>query len=112
MGGVVSSSDLKYKLMRLSTHYFSGLLQDLFHVFYIHFRVFFIHLHFFKGTSVSITFYLFERYQLWMMDSKAQRVFCPKTGTLCVLHTEVSNSYTFKLGRSFSTVSPKMESAG
>ncbi len=31
---------------------------------------------FYQGTSVSITFYIFEHYQLWMMDSKAQRVFC------------------------------------
>ncbi len=30
---------------------------------------------FYQGTSVSITFYIFEHYQLWMMDSKAQRVF-------------------------------------
>ncbi len=27
---------------------------------------------FYQGTSVSITFYIFEHYQLWMMDSKAQ----------------------------------------
>ncbi len=35
--------------------------------------------HFFQGTSVSITFYLFEHYQLWMMDSNAQWVllWCP-----------------------------------
>ncbi len=29
---------------------------------------------FYQGTSVSITFYISEHYQLWMMDSKAQRV--------------------------------------
>ncbi len=40
--------------------------------------------HFFQGTSVSITFDLFEHYQLWMMDSKAQRVFFAKTPKLCV----------------------------
>ncbi len=39
----------------------------------------------------------FEHYQLWMMDSKAQRV---------------RNCYSFKIGRSFSTVSPKMGSVG
>ncbi len=44
---------------------------------------------FYQGTSVSITFYIFEHYQLWMMDSKAQRVFFPKTPKLCVWHTEV-----------------------
>ncbi len=39
---------------------------------------------FYQGTSVSITFYIFEHYQLCMMDSKAQRVFFPKTPKLCV----------------------------
>ncbi len=52
---------------------------------------------FYQGTSVSITFYIFEHYQLWMMDSKAQRVFFPKTPKLCVWHTEVRNCYHFKL---------------
>ncbi len=52
---------------------------------------------FFQGTSVSITFYIFEHYQLWMMDRKAQRVFFPKTPKLCVWHTEVRNCYHFKL---------------
>ncbi len=33
---------------------------------------------FFHGTSVSITFYIFEHYQLWMMHSKAQRAFFTK----------------------------------
>ncbi len=65
---MVSSSDLKYKLMR--------------HVTF---------------TSVSITFYIVEHYQLWMMDSKAQRVFFPKTPKLCVWHTEVRSCYHFKL---------------
>ncbi len=52
---------------------------------------------FYQGTSVSITFYIFEHYQLWMMDSKAQRVFFPKTPKLCVWHTEVRSCYHFKL---------------
>ncbi len=47
--------------------------------------------------QVSITFYIFEHYQLWMMDSKAQRVFFPKTPKLCVWHTEVRNCCHFKL---------------
>ncbi len=70
--------------------------------------------HFFKSTSVSITLYLFEHYQLLMMDSKAQRVFFAKTPKLCVWHTEVTNCYNFKFGTSFSTESqnPKMGSAG
>ncbi len=58
--------------------------------------------HFFKGTSVSITVYLYEHYQLWMMDSKAQRVFFENTQKLCVWHTEVTNGYNFKFGTSFS----------
>ncbi len=53
---------------------------------------------FYQGTSVSITFYIFEYYQLWMMDIKAQRVFFPK---LCVWHTEVRSCYHFKLGSNF-----------
>ncbi len=52
---------------------------------------------FYQGTSVSITFYIFEHYQLWMMDSKGQRVFFPKTPQLCVWHTEVRRCYHFKL---------------
>ncbi len=39
--------------------------------------------HFFQGTSVSITFYLFEHYQLWMMEGKAQRVFFANIPKLC-----------------------------
>ncbi len=58
--------------MWLSTHYFSGLLQDLFHVFfYMKYNYLFFSfslVHFFQGTSVSKTFNLFEHYQLWMMD--------------------------------------------
>ncbi len=38
---------------------------------------------FFQGTLVSITFYIFEHYQLWMMDTKAQMVFFPKTHCVC-----------------------------
>ncbi len=45
---------------------------------------------------MSITFYIFEHYQLWMMDSKAQRVFFPKTPKLCVWHTEVRSCYRLK----------------
>ncbi len=52
---------------------------------------------FYQGTSVSITFYIFEHYQLWVMDSKAQWVFFPKTPKLCVWHTEVRSCYHFKL---------------
>ncbi len=50
-----------------------------------------------QSISVSITFYIFEHYQPWMMDSKAQRVFFPKTPKLCVWHTEVRSCYHFKL---------------
>ncbi len=49
---------------------------------------------FFQGTSVSITFYLFENYQLWMMDSKPG-LLCKDTKN-CVCNTEVSNCYNFK----------------
>ncbi len=49
---------------------------------------------FYQGTSVSITFYIFEHYQLW---GQAQRVFFPKTPKLCVWHTEVRSCYHFKL---------------
>ncbi len=93
---MVSSSDLKYKLW-LSTHYFSGFLQDWFHVFLYEIKKKSVWYNFFQGTSVSITFYIFEHYQLWMMDSKAQRVFFPKIHKLCVWHTEVRNCYHFKL---------------
>ncbi len=83
--------------MWLSTHYFSGLLQDWFHVFLYEIKIKSVWYNFFQGTSVSITFYIFEHYQLWMMDSKAQRVFFPKTPQLCVWHIEVRNCYHFKL---------------
>ncbi len=46
------------------------------------------------------------------MDSKAQRVLFEKTPKLCVWHTEASTFYYFKLDASFSTVRPKMGSAG
>ncbi len=68
--------------MWLSTHYFSGLLQDWFHVFLYEIKKKSVWYNFFQGTSVSITFYIFEHYQLWMMDTKAQRVFFPKTPKL------------------------------
>ncbi len=96
---MVSSSDLKYKLMRHVTfnHYFSGFLQDWFHVFLYEIKKNSVWYNFYQGTSVSITFYIFEHYQLWMMDSKGQRVFFPKTPQLCVWHTEVRRCYHFKL---------------
>ncbi len=96
---MVSSSDLKYNSwdMWLSTHYFSGLLQDWFHVFLYEIKKNSVWYNFYHGTSVSITFYIFEHYQLWMMDSKGQRVFFPKTPQLCVWHTEVRRCYHFKL---------------
>ncbi len=47
---MVSSSDLKYKLMRHVT--FNPLL-------------------FWIALGLTLTFYIFEHYQLWMMDSKA-----------------------------------------
>ncbi len=42
---------------------------------------------FYQGTSVSITFYIFEHYQLWMMDSKAQSGVCGtlKSGDVTIL---------------------------
>ncbi len=83
--------------MWLSTHYFSGLLQDWFHVFLYEIKKNSVWYNFYHGTSVSITFYIFEHYQLWMMDSKGQRVFFPKTPQLCVWHTEVRRCYHFKL---------------
>ncbi len=83
--------------MWLSTHYFSGFLQDWFHVFLYEIKKNSVWYNFYQGTSVSITFYMFEHYQLWMMDSKAQRVFFPKTPQLCVWHTEVRRCYHFKL---------------
>ncbi len=83
--------------MWLSTHYFSGFLQDWFHVFLYEIKKNSVWYNFYHGTSVSITFYIFEHYQLWMMDSKAQRVFFPKTPQLCVWHTEVRRCYHFKL---------------
>ncbi len=94
------SSDLKYKLMRHVTFnpllfwIASGLTSCIFiwnkkknSVWY----------NFYQGTLVSITFYIFEHHQLWMMNSKAQRVFFPKTPKLCVWHTEVRSCYHFKL---------------
>ncbi len=83
--------------MWLSTHYFSGFLQDWFHVFLYERKKNSVWYNFYHGTSVSITFYIFEHYQLWMMYSKGQRVFFPKTPQLCVWHTEVRSCYHFKL---------------
>ncbi len=83
--------------MWLSTQYFSGLLQDWFHVFLYEIKKNSVWYNFYQGTSVSITFYIFEHHQLWMMDSKGQRVFFPKTPQLCMWHTEVRSCYHFKL---------------
>ncbi len=46
-----------------------NLKDAYFHVFLYEIQLlfFFSVVHFFQGTSVSITFYLFEHYQLWMM---------------------------------------------
>ncbi len=54
--------------------------------FYIKLFIYFLNqwYNFFQGNSVSIPFYLFEHYQLWLMDSKAQMVFFPNTPKLCV----------------------------
>ncbi len=96
---MVSSSDLKYKLMRHVT--FNPLLfwisPGLISCIFIWNKKNSVWYNFYQGTSVSITFYIFEHYQLWMMDSKGQRVFFPKTPQLCVWHTEVRNCYHFKL---------------
>ncbi len=72
--------------------------------FYMKFKKNSVWYNFYQGTSVSITFYIFEHYQLWMMDSKAQRVFFPKTPKLCVWHTEVRNCSHFKLVSHFHLV--------
>ncbi len=94
---MVSSSDLKYKLMRHVT--FNPLLfwiaSGLIHVFLYEIKKNSVWYNFYQGTSVSITFYIFEHYQLWMMDSKGQRVFFPKTPKLCVW--QVRSCYHFKL---------------
>ncbi len=101
---MVSSSDLKYKLMRHVTFnpllfwISPGLISCILYEIKKKFSV----VRFYQGTSVSITFYIFEHYQLWMMDSKGQRVFFPKTPQLCVWHTEVRNCYHFKLVSHFS----------
>ncbi len=96
---MVSTSDLKYKLMRHVT--FNPLLfwiaSGLISCIFIWNKKNSVWYNFYQGTSVSITFYIFEHYQLWMMDSKAQRVFFPKTPKLCVWHTEVRSCYHFKL---------------
>ncbi len=96
---MVSSSDLKYKLMRHVT--FKPLLfwiaPGLISCILYEIKNNSVWYNFYHGTSVSITFYIFEHYQLWMMDSKGQRVFFPKTPQLCVWHTEVRRCYHFKL---------------
>ncbi len=96
---MVSSSDLKYKHMRHVT--FNPLLfwiaSGLISCILYEIKKNSVWYNFYQGTSVSITFYIFEHYQLWMMDSKAQMVFFPKTPKLCVWHTEVRSCYHFKL---------------
>ncbi len=52
--------------------------------------------HFFQGTSVSITFYIFEHYQL-MMGSKFQRVFFAKTPKLSAPVIILSLVHLFQL---------------
>ncbi len=97
---MVSSSDLKYKLVRYVTFkpllfwIAPGLISC---IFIWNLKKKSVWYNFYQGTSVSITFYIFEHYQLWMMDSKAQRVFFPKTPKLCVWHTEVRSCYHLKL---------------
>ncbi len=54
----------------------------------------------FQGTSVSITFSLFECYQLWIVK--------PKVSSFQIY----LNCFNFKSGRSFSVVSPNMGGAG
>ncbi len=88
---MVSSSDLKYKLMRHVTFkpllfwIAPGLISCIF-TWNNYFFIFYSVVHFFQSTPVSITFYLFEHYQLWMIDSKSQRVFFQKHQN-CVLST-------------------------
>ncbi len=118
---MVSSSEFKYKLVRHVTFnpllfwIAPGLISCIF-IYYIIFIVLicltFSVVHFFQGTSVSITLYLFKHYQLWMMDSKTQRVFFAKTPKLYVYHTEVRKCCNFKIGTSCSTVSPKIPKWG
>ncbi len=55
-----------------------------FYMKYIFLFFLFSVVHFFQGTLVSITFYIFVHYQLWVMDNKDQRVFFAKTPKLCV----------------------------
>ncbi len=86
---MVSSSDLKYKLIRYFTfnHYFARMLQDVFHVFLNEIIIYLFVIQcgtLFQGMSISIAFYSVEHYQLWMMDSKAQSIFLAKTPKLCV----------------------------
>ncbi len=67
-------------------YFSSAQINDLMY-FYMKFKNNSVWYNFYQGTSVSITFYIFEHYQLWMMDSKAQRVFFPKTTKIvCVAH--------------------------
>ncbi len=83
-----------------------------FYMKYNYFCFSFSVVHFFKGTSVSITLYLFEHYQLWMMDSKAQRVFFENTPKLCVWPLKSQTVIILNSVRLFQSQNPKMGSAG
>ncbi len=83
--------------MWLSTHYFSGLLQDWFHVFLYEIKKKFSVVQFLSRHFSVYNFLYFWALSTLMMDSKAQRVFFPKTPKLCVWHTEVRSCYHFKL---------------
>ncbi len=60
----------------------------------------------------TIYFCLFEHYQLWMMDSKAQRVLQRDQNCLCST-LKSGNVIILRLERLFQeSQNPKMESAG
>ncbi len=94
---MVSSSDLKYKLMRRDFQPITFLDFSRTDFMYFYMKKKFSVVQFLSRHFSVYNFYIFEHYQLWMMDSKAQRVFFPKTPKLCVWHTEVRNCYHFKL---------------
>ncbi len=92
---MVSSSDLKYKLMRHVT--FNPLLfwisPGLISCIFIRNKKKSVWYNFYQGTSVSITFYIFEHYQLWIVKPKGssfqrhQNCVCGtlKSGTVTIL---------------------------
>ncbi len=63
---MVSSSDLKYKLMRRDFQpiTFLDCSRTDFMYFYMKLKKNSVWYNFYQGTSVSITFYIFEHYQL------------------------------------------------